>query len=40
MTEDRKACLYMQETFRVGIDGGEPLSGIPVKVYDGSETSL
>jgi len=40
MTEDRKACLYMQETFRVGIDGGESISGIPVRVYDGSETSL
>jgi Xaa-Pro aminopeptidase len=40
MTEDRKACLYMQETFRVGRDGGEPLSGIPVKVYKGGETAL
>jgi len=40
MTEDRTACLYMQETFRVGIDGGEALSGVPVRVYDGSETSL
>lgn len=40
MTEDRRNCLYMQETFRVGKDGGEPLSGIPIKVYDGSESSL
>lgn len=40
MTEDRKACLYMQETFRVGKDGGEPLSGIPVRVYRGGEASL
>lgn len=40
MTEDRKACLYMQETFRVGRDGGEALSGIPVKVYKGGEAAL
>ena len=40
MTEDRKACLYMQETFRVGKDGGEPLSGIPVKFYKGGEAAL
>ncbi len=40
MTEDRKACLYMQETFRVGKDGGEPLSGVPVKVYTGGEAAL
>jgi Xaa-Pro aminopeptidase len=40
MTEDRKACLYMQETFRVGRDGGEPLSGVPVRVYRGGEAAL
>ncbi|RMF97672.1 MAG: aminopeptidase P family protein [Gammaproteobacteria bacterium] len=40
MTEDRTACLYFQETFRVGKDGGEPLSGIPVKYYRGGESSL
>jgi len=40
MTEDRQTCLYMQETFRVGPDGGEVLSGIPVKFYEGSETCL
>ena len=40
MTEDRTACLYFQETFRVGKDGGEPLSGIPVKFYQGGESSL
>ncbi len=40
MTEDRKACLYFQETFRVGKDGGEPLSGIPVRFYRGGETAL
>jgi len=40
MTEDRKACLYFQETFRVGKDGGEPLSGVPVKFYRGGEAAL
>jgi Xaa-Pro aminopeptidase len=40
MTEDRTACLYMQETFRVGKEGGEPLSGIPVKFYRGGEPAL
>ena len=40
MTEDRKSCLYFQETFRVGKDGGEPLSGVPVTYYRGGEASL
>jgi len=40
MTENRTASLYFQETFRVGVDGGEPLSGIPVKFYRGGEGSL
>lgn len=40
MTEDRKRCLYFQETFRVGKNGGESLSGVPVKFYRGGEESL
>ncbi|MFQ5635856.1 MAG: M24 family metallopeptidase [Gammaproteobacteria bacterium] len=40
MTEDRKSSLYFQETFRVGADGGEPLSGVQVKFYRGGESSL
>jgi Xaa-Pro aminopeptidase len=40
MTEDRKSCLYFQETFRVGKDGGESLSGVPVNFYRGGEASL
>lgn len=40
MTEDRKSSLYFQETFRVGKDGGEPLSGVPVKYYQGGESTL
>ncbi|MGH8248032.1 MAG: M24 family metallopeptidase [Gammaproteobacteria bacterium] len=40
MTEDRTHCLYMQDTFRVGLDGGEVLSGAPMKFYVGGESSL
>jgi Xaa-Pro aminopeptidase len=40
MTEDRKACLYFQETFRVGKDGGESLSGVPCTYYRGGESSF
>jgi len=40
MTQDRTHSLYFQETYRVGRDGGEPLSGVEPKVYDGSETEL
>jgi Xaa-Pro dipeptidase len=31
------SCLYMQETWRIGADGGEQLSGLPLKIFDGSE---
>lgn len=40
MTEDRQHSLYFQETYRVGKDGGEPLSGVPIKIYHGGETSF
>lgn len=40
MTEDRKSSLYFQETFRVGKNGGEPLSGVPVGFYRGGEPVL
>lgn len=40
MAEDRKSCLYFQETFRVGKDGGESLSGVPVNFYRGGEHAL
>jgi Xaa-Pro aminopeptidase len=40
MTQDRTHSLYFQETYRVGRDAGEPLSGTPVKVYKGNEPSL
>jgi Xaa-Pro dipeptidase len=34
--EQRTACLYMQDTWLVGEQGAEPLSGLPVHVFDGS----
>ncbi len=40
MTEDRSHSLYFQETYRVGRDGGEALSGVPIKVYHGGETAF
>ena len=40
MTEDKKACLYFQDTFRVGKDGGETLSHVPVKYYRGGESGF
>lgn len=40
MTEDRRHALYFQETYRVGRDGGEPLSGVPIKVYHGGDSAF
>jgi Xaa-Pro dipeptidase len=33
--EERTACLYMQDTWLVGESGAEPLSELPVQVFDG-----
>ncbi len=30
-------CLYMQDTWLVGATAGEPLSSVPVRVFDGTE---
>jgi len=40
MNEERTHSLYFQETYRVTANGGEALSGVPVKAYDGSETEF
>jgi len=40
MNEERTHSLYFQETYRVGRDGGEPLSGVPIQYYTGGETSF
>ncbi len=40
MNQERTHSLYFQETYRVGKDDGEPLSGVPIKAYEGGETSF
>jgi hypothetical protein len=40
MNQERTHSLYFQETYRVGRDKGEPLSGVPIKVYHGGESSF
>ena len=37
MTQDRRHALYFQETYRVGRERGEALSGVPIKIYHGGE---
>jgi Xaa-Pro dipeptidase len=38
ISADGRVCLYMQETWLVGRDGGVPLSGLPFRIFDGAET--
>ena len=40
MNQERTHALYFQETYRVGRDSGEALSGVPIKVYHGGEDSF
>jgi len=40
IAEGDAACLYMQDTWRVGAAAGEPLSRVPVRVFDGSEARV
>ena len=35
IAENGRDCLYMQETWLVGPDGGIPLSGLPSKIFEG-----
>jgi Xaa-Pro aminopeptidase len=37
---DSGTCLYMQDTYRVGKEGAEPLSRLPLKIFDGSESAM
>jgi Xaa-Pro aminopeptidase len=37
IVENGHDCLYMQETWLVTRDGGEPLSGLPMRIFDGAE---
>jgi len=38
MTADAGTCMYMQDTWVVGADGGESLSTVPLTVFDGTQT--
>jgi len=37
IADDGRACLYMQDTWLVGPDGGTPLAGLEMKIYRGDE---
>ena len=37
IAEDGQSCLYMQDTWLVTDDGGVPLAGLPMHIYDGTE---
>jgi Xaa-Pro dipeptidase len=38
VSEDGRSCLYMQDTWLVTADGGEPLAGLPLRIFAGSES--
>ena len=38
ISADGKACLYMQDTWLVTRDGGVPLAGLEMRIFDGTET--
>src|SRR5436190_1513660 len=40
ITQDERACLYMQDTWLVTAEGGVPFSDVPLRIYDGSEAAL
>jgi Xaa-Pro aminopeptidase len=37
IAEDGRECLYMQDTWLVTKDGGEPLAGLPMRIFDAAE---
>jgi Xaa-Pro aminopeptidase len=37
IAQNGRDCLYMQDTWLVTADGGEPLAGLPMRIFDGSE---
>ena len=37
ITDGASACMYMQDTWCIGADAGEPLSSVPLAVFDGNE---
>jgi Xaa-Pro aminopeptidase len=37
IADNGRDCLYMQDTWLVTATGGEPLAGLPMRIFDGSE---
>ncbi|MBW8742308.1 MAG: hypothetical protein JF623_06720, partial [Acidobacteria bacterium] len=37
IAENGRDCLYMQDTWLVTDSGGEPLAGLPMRIFDASE---
>jgi Xaa-Pro dipeptidase len=37
ISQDGQSCLYMQDTWLVTADGGVPLAGLPMKIFNGTE---
>jgi Xaa-Pro dipeptidase len=40
ISEDGKSCLYMQDTWLVTSDGGEPLAALPMKIFAGADARV
>jgi Xaa-Pro dipeptidase len=38
ISQDGRSCLYMQDTWLVTEQGGEPLAGLAMKIFDGTES--
>jgi Xaa-Pro aminopeptidase len=38
IADDGQACLYMQDTWLVTADGGEPLADLPLRIFAAGET--
>jgi Xaa-Pro dipeptidase len=38
ITPDERTCLYMQDTWLVTKDAGVPFSGVPLKIFNGTES--
>ena len=38
ISADGHACLYMQDTWLVTENGGEPLAALPMRIFDGAES--
>jgi Xaa-Pro dipeptidase len=38
IADNGRDCLYMQDTWLVTADGGEPLAGLPMRIYEQGET--